>query len=99
MVYFLSDGVNVKIGYTNRNINKRIKELSTGSSSLLYLLGYIKNGDKNLETQLHRKFKQVNLEWFEANDSLLQYLNDNNDLEVYVDWLDNKLMAYKKMRL
>jgi hypothetical protein len=100
VVYFLSDGTNVKIGYTKRNnLNIRVKELSTGSSSPLFVLGFIKNGDINLEKQLHKQFKQINLEWYETSDELLTYINKNNDLDVYVDWLDNKLFAYNKMKI
>ena len=101
MVYFLtnSEGKYIKIGYTSRkNLNNRVKELSTGSSSPLYILGYIQNGTVELEQQLHKKYKQVNLEWFEATLELVQYLNENNQLDVYVDWLDGKLQVYKKMK-
>lgn len=98
MVYFVTDGTHIKIGFTTRNINKRINELSTGASSPLYLLGYITNGDKDLEFQLHGKFKKVNLEWYEANDDLLRFINTTNDLDVYVAWLEDKLMVYKKMK-
>lgn len=58
MVYFLTnrEGKYIKIGYTKRkDINKRVKELSTGSSSPLYVLGYIKDGDKELEKELQKK--------------------------------------------
>lgn len=101
MVYFLTnkEGKYIKIGYTKRkNINTRIKELSTGSSSPLYVLGCIKDGDMQLEKELHKKFKQVNLEWFEADNELLDYINTNNDVMVYVGWLDGKLMTYQKMK-
>jgi hypothetical protein len=102
LVYFLtnSEGKYIKIGYTKRkDLNIRIKELSTGSSSPLSILGLIKSGDINLEKQLHKQFRQINLEWHEATNELLTYINKNNDLDVYVDWLDNKLIAYNKMKL
>lgn len=99
MVYFLSNGIHVKIGYTRRkDINKRIKELSTGSSSPLYLLGVIKDGDLNLEKKLHKNFRVINLEWHEGSEELVSYINENNDLNLYVDWLNGKLFAYKKMK-
>lgn len=101
MVYFLTnqEAKYIKIGYTKRNnIKIRIKELSTGSSSPLHLIGLIKNGDLELEKQLHRQFRKVNLEWHESSDELLQYINDNNDLNLYVDWLDDRLQTYSKMK-
>jgi hypothetical protein len=98
MVYFLTDSINVKIGYTKRSAQQRLKELSTGSSTPLYLLGQINNGDLELEKELHMKFKRVNLEWHLATDELIQYINENNDLPLYVDWLNDKLIAYKTMK-
>jgi hypothetical protein len=44
------------------------------------------------------KFKRVNLEWHLATDELIQYINENNDLPLYVDWLNDKLIAYKTMK-
>ena len=104
MIYFISDGgKNIKIGYTKNDPYKRLKQLSTGSSSPLYLLGFIRDGDKRLEKELHNRFKRVNLEWFDGNDTnLLDYINKYNDMQqVYVDWLDeskSKLVVYKTMK-
>jgi hypothetical protein len=90
----------IKIGYTKRkNIQTRIKELSTGSSSPLYLLGLINDADLELEKQLHKKFRKINLEWCESSNELLQYINDNNDLNIYVDWLNDRLQVYAKMKI
>ncbi len=102
MVYFLtnSEGKYIKIGYTKRkNIQSRVKELSTGSSSPLHVLGIIKSGDLDLEKQLHKQFHRINKEWYEASEQLLSYINQNNDLEVYVDWLDERLITYYKIKI
>jgi hypothetical protein len=47
-----------KIGYTRREVSKRIKELKTGNGSDLYLINSFKSkwGTK-IESQLHRTFK------------------------------------------
>lgn len=64
-VYFTTDGTYVKIGYTNQEIQKRLQQLSTGSSKKLYILGYVL-GDKETEKFLHLQFykDKKNLEWF-----------------------------------
>lgn len=90
----------VKIGFSDC-IEKRIKQLSTGSSGKLILLGYIES-EKELEKQLHRQFSQYRLrsngEWFTIHESLVNFINENNNINVYIDILDNKLMIYKKMK-
>lgn len=96
-VYFISDGALVKIGYTKNNPKKRLQQLSTGSSEKLYLLGYV-YGSNELEKTLHRIFHRVNLEWFSATPALIKYINENNEMSVDIDWLDGKLMVYKKIK-
>ncbi len=67
-----------KIGLTKKDINKRIKELQTGSSDELYVRSYFKTKyPYKLENMLHRHFSNDNKinEWFvlnenEANDFL-----------------------------
>ncbi len=60
-----------KIGYTRREVSKRIKELRTGNGSELYIVNQFKSkwGTK-IESQLHRmyKSKKVNGEWFDLTD-------------------------------
>ena len=60
-----------KIGYTRREVSKRIKELKTGNGSDLYLINSFKSkwGTK-IESQLHRTFKskKINGEWFDLTD-------------------------------
>ena len=51
-VYFFTNGVNIKIGYTKGNIQKRLMQLNTGSDNQLYSLGYM-TGDKNTEKELN----------------------------------------------
>lgn len=101
-VYFFTNGVNIKIGYTKLNIEKRLKQLNTGSDTQLYPLGFI-SGNKSLEKELHQKFAKFrirnNEEWFSPDQSLIDYINSVNEIpNTYVlknELFDNKIMACK----
>jgi hypothetical protein len=60
-----------KIGYTRRDVSKRIKELKTGNGSEMYIIDSFKSkwGTK-IESQLHEIFKnkKVSGEWFDLNE-------------------------------
>jgi len=72
-VYFIAENENsnyanlrVKIGISGK-IDRRIRELQTGSPYELKLMGWIEsNNDKELEDELHEKYakKHTHLEWF-----------------------------------
>jgi len=63
------------------------------------VVGYISDGDMSLEKQLHKMFKKKCNEWFVGNnESLLSYINDNSDMNVYVDILDGNVVTYSKMQ-
>lgn len=98
LVYFFYDSNNIKIGYT-KNLNARRKALQTSNPNRLVILGYI-NGDKNKEKELHQKFNYLRVqgEWFMPKQELIDYINENNLLMVYIDWLKDKLQIYKKMK-
>lgn len=101
MVYFISDLEKIKIGFTKQNVNKRLRQLNTGSPKQLYLLGYIE-GDKNLEKYLHIKFDKYkvrnNGEWFIANQEIIEYINTNNLLKnTYIDIDNDKINILFKM--
>lgn len=94
MVYFITDGEYIKIGYTKRKPDNRLKQLNTGNNKKLYLLGYIQ-GDKKKEKELHLKFNKYRIrqngEWFLSSDSLIDFINENNVmLNTYV--FKNELM-------
>ena len=64
-VYFVKDNTNqIKIGFTKRDIKKRIKELN--SPNLIPILMYETKYPTQLEKALHFRFKQYNIEreWF-----------------------------------
>lgn len=55
----------IKIGFS-KDPRKRIRELQTGSSRKLAIMGWIESRDRSLESALHRKYEQHRLsgEWF-----------------------------------
>lgn len=60
-VYFVKDNSDqVKIGYTKRNVNDRIKELN--SPNLILILEYETKYPTQLEKALHFRFKHYNIE-------------------------------------
>lgn len=105
-VYFISNQYSIKIGYTKNNPKKRLKQLQTGSSERLYLLGYVK-GDLEKEKTLHKKFAQFKLrnngEWFSADDELIEYINLVNEMpDVTViknDLWNNIVMTVPKIKI
>jgi len=60
-----------KIGYTRRDVSKRIKELKTGNGSEMYVIdSFNSKWGTKIEAQLHRTFKskKINGEWFDLTD-------------------------------
>ena len=82
MIYFITDKENIKIGYTSGKPERRLKQLNTGSSRQLYLIGYML-GNKKKEKELHLMFNEflVKGEWFKPDEVLLSYINRNNLLK------------------
>ena len=94
-IYFVTEGKYIKIGYTTQDIEKRIKQLNTGSVQNISLLGWM-YGSKAKEKELHIKFAQsrvrYNGEWFEPTEKLLDFINENNlEPNSYVDFIDGEL--------
>ena len=60
-----NDDFRVKIGFS-KNPKKRIRELQTGNSRKLALMGWIECEGQSLETHIHKKYESYNLngEWF-----------------------------------
>lgn len=105
-VYFITNGENIKIGYTKNSVQKRLKQLNTGSDKQLYILGYMK-GTMADEENLHFKFQQYKIrnngEWFEPSDDILDYINVVNLIpNCYVrknEAWNNKVMAMTSVSL
>ena len=69
MIYFVSDGEYVKIGFTeDEDISKRIRALQTGNARKLELVAVIP-GDTSAETALHRVLSELRVsgEWFKLS--------------------------------
>lgn len=80
-IYLICDPMadTYKIGRTNNNVEKRLKQLQTGCSSELFVLNYYEtNYPVQLEKFLHRKFiskRQLN-EWFKLDsDDITSFSN------------------------
>lgn len=73
VIYFISDNNGaVKIGYTKKMLNHRLRELQTGNKNTLTILGSIRTMKvENMEKDLHETFKDylIRGEWFD--DSIL----------------------------
>ena len=68
-VYLVTNGEQVKIGYSN-DIKKRISNLQTANSKELKLLGVVP-GNTGLEALFHTKYKSLRVrgEWFNLSSS------------------------------
>lgn len=102
MIYFITNGKSVKIGYTKNNIERRLKQLQTSCPQKLFILGWI-DGDKEKEKELHIQFSnsriRSNGEWFNPTEDLLDYINKNNKKEnTYVDFVDGVLISLLKIK-
>ena len=76
VVYFVKANNHIKIGYTENNINKRLKNLQAGSAETLILEGLIKNANKHDEKKLHHLFadERQHGEWFHLSNRLKYFI-------------------------
>ena len=100
-IYFFTDGKFIKIGFTSDSLDKRLKQLNTGSTFQLYSLGYIE-GTLEKERELHVKFAKMrvrfNGEWFEPKPELLNYINTyNQEPNTFVDVIEGKVIALMRL--
>ena len=78
MLYFIVENEDltkqrIKIGISKDPV-KRLRELQTGNSRKLALMGWINSGhDRDLEKKFHEKYKidRVHGEWFEINHEIV----------------------------
>ena len=81
MIYFLKEKhkSNIKIGSSGR-VNFRVKDLQTGNSEKLILIGSMPGG-KKLESLLHRTFQDFRCEggkdWFRPVPELVEFIRNN----------------------
>lgn len=91
MIYFIqSPDKSIKIGFTNKDPNARLKSLQTGSHYKLILLGVIP-GNRNLEIKLHNRFKNSHIrgEWYKSSDRLIKFINKNALPYIKVNYKSN----------
>ncbi|GAB3161656.1 hypothetical protein GCM10027059_12380 [Myceligenerans halotolerans] len=67
-VYLLSDGDYLKIGHTTRDVERRVRELQTGSPREIRLIAVLPGASTDTERELHAQFAayrvRANGEWF-----------------------------------
>jgi len=82
-----SHPIKYKIGITKNDVDKRLKQLQTGSSSELVLLQvYESENYRKIEGTLHRGFKHYSTdggkEWFELPDEIaLNFLKECEQID------------------
>lgn len=80
-----------------------MQTLNTGNSNKLRSLGH-NNGDREEEKRLHKKFSYLhkNLEWFHADDDIIEYINQEVSDLFHVMWSSeekNDIVLLRKMAL
>ena len=83
-VYLISAQINdeklYKIGYTKREVEKRLKELKTGNPADFKIENQYKSkiGTK-IESQLHKRYsyKKISGEWFNLSDEDIRDFTEN----------------------
>ena len=102
-IYLIGEMDNIdiyKIGVTKKDINKRIKELQTGSSNELYVRSYFKTSfPYKLEKMLHRHYSNYNKinEWFTLNESeASDFINTCKKHEELIESLNDNPFYNKK---
>ena len=80
-VYFIQmeETGDIKIGFSEKHPNGRLKEFQTGNSNKLILLGYIE-GTYQDESNLHREFHEERIrnenEWFKPSPRLKERIKE-----------------------
>lgn len=76
-VYFIqaADTRDIKIGFTTRDVESRVREMQTGHPSELLILAKTR-GSVSLERELHQKFEKHSGrgEWFTPHPDLMSYI-------------------------
>ena len=77
-VYYITDGERAKIGYTDRPISERLRELQTGNPQTLELVLCLKDGTFATEQAIHRNWQSdlIRGEWFRDSEALRDRFRD-----------------------
>jgi hypothetical protein len=75
LVYVVGFGNYVKIGFTGRNLNKRLSQLRTGAPEPVVVYGVVP-GTRADEKAMHAKFQRHRLqgEWFKKTKSMRDWI-------------------------
>lgn len=75
VVYFITDGENIKIGHTS-NITNRIAALQIGNAKFIEVVLTIDNASKDVENSLHKYYNKYHLsgEWFSLDYSFINHI-------------------------
>lgn len=93
IVDWSSSPLKYKIGITKNQIQKRIKQLKTGSSGDLVLLKHYESENyKKIESILHRFYNSYSTEggkeWFELpDDKVLNFINECQTIDENLKYL------------
>lgn len=87
-----------KIGYTKREVEKRIKEFKTGNASSFYIVDSFQSkwGTK-IEAQLHRhyKSKKISGEWFDlTKEDINSFKNSCEKIHNNLELISNNNTYY-----
>jgi hypothetical protein len=76
VVYFITDGEFIKIGFSSKGADERMRSLATGSPRELTLLMVVP-GSRRVEKYFHQLFGQAHErgEWFRKTERLMDYIN------------------------
>ncbi len=103
MIYFIkAENGRVKIGYSKAP-DQRLQRLQQNSPVSLSLEAYAE-GNRSVESALHRRFKSQRLhgEWFDLSSelaSLVQQVRDSNNAHILLDYCDTFLPKSDALRL
>ena len=79
-IYFIQsvEGLYIKIGFTMKNVDRRLRQLQGACPTDLCLIGYLR-GTSIEEQNLHKRFQEFNKhgEWFKLSKELIEYIEQS----------------------
>lgn len=95
-VYFFRSAGLIKIGITQRSVNRRAAGVRSSTKQPVEILGSIRLKDHgNIEMLLHNRFKHLRVhgEWFTPDDELIKFidrvLSTNPDYDQMIDLIQS----------
>ena len=108
MVYLITDGEFVKIGYTKTSIKKRIEAMQTGNANKLDTIAYAKVPMcEKVEMYIHKRYEKFRhrREWFKFDTDghvfdivkiLTDIEKDNSEIRKILSYLENETTKTRK---